>query len=131
MTNKRYIIYSQGTGEILRRVSCFEGNIEFQIGKGEAYLEGDVDDLRYYVNLASLRIEEKGEFIGVGNRYVRIGEDAIFTQLPEDTRIRVELLSYSGHGTFRVSFQEEGIYSVVFYAASKLKKEIKIEVRGV
>lgn len=53
-----YTIYTQATGQIVRVINT--DNIDLQLAEGEAYLEGNYDDIGYYIaNAQPVEISQK------------------------------------------------------------------------
>ncbi len=130
MINKRYIIFGD-TGEILRNVVCPEEMIGEQLKIGERYIEGVADDTLHYINSKTLEISDKTEFAGIISKEVIVNEVISFCNLPVITHIRVDLLTYAVEsGEFKISFPDAGEHVIVFKSVTKLKKEIRVIVKG-
>lgn len=57
-----YLVYEDGTGRLLKQVTCPENFIALQLLEGELCVEGGVPSGDFYINLKTLRAEPKKEF---------------------------------------------------------------------
>jgi len=104
MSVESYVIYNQVTGHINRTVVCSAKQLSVQVGPGEGYLPGTIDDDLHYVNQG--QITRRPVLPVTTTRHTLYG-------VPEGTVIEIDDQQYTADGqAVELEFSLPGTYQV-------------------
>jgi hypothetical protein len=104
--NKAYVVYNLLTGEVSKCVQCLPETIEFQLAEGEAFVEGTVDSVAYWVPSASLGVTPR-PILQIKK------EGAVLKGIPKGASLSIEGVDYVCDGTpVELSFRLPGVNEI-------------------